>query len=381
MSVKATSTLISSVYPQCLFSSNPICIFADDEPPHRGSKLGWGRVVTQGIGVNRSTTFFTFYTFSIMAKGNMFQGMARGKVGDVVFSRLNGEQISRVRNRHPKNPRSNAQIYQRAIMATVAQAYAAGREIFDHSFQGRAVGEENQRRFLSLNAKTLRSQIAADINGAVAVASQVGRVVAPGAVSPVPAALQVSEGSLSNFINGGFPAVAGETETVAQYVARLGLVPGDLFTFVAFVIRPGAPVLFTLATDDTDYSKQFGCEFVYARYAVKDSAFSSTATNFTSQDVLELTDSNFNPLNWTDVPGESDTAPSLTLLVAPAAKGSYAWIHSRINEDLRSTETMSFDEADGEFTWGIASQFALAAWLQGTEQLGNSDLILEGGEI
>lgn len=311
----------------------------------------------------------------------MFQGMARGKVGDVVFSRLNGEQISRVRNRHPKNPRSNAQIYQRAIMATVAQAYAAGREIFDHSFQGRAVGEENQRRFLSLNAKTLRSQIAADINGAVAVASQVGRVVAPGAVSPVPAALQVSEGSLSNPLSSVFPAAAGETETVAQYVARLGLVPGDLFTFVAFVIPNGAPVLFTLATDDTGYSKQFGCEFVYARYGVKADAFTSTEVIVNLGQILELTDSNFVPAAPTTIAITGDIMPGVVTMAGVSVMGSAAWIRSRINEDLRSTETMSYDQADGEFTWGIASQFALAAWLQGTEQLGNSDLILEGGEI
>ena len=122
--------------------------------------------------------------------------MARGKVGDVVFSRLNGQQIARVRNRNPKNPRTNAQLYQRAIMATVMQAYSAGIAIFDHSFQGKEVGAQNQRRFMSLNAKLLRSQIAADLNGSVAVASQVGRVVAPGVSSPVAACLQVSEGSL-----------------------------------------------------------------------------------------------------------------------------------------------------------------------------------------
>ena len=87
-----------------------------------------------------------------MAKGNMLQGMARGKVGDVVFSRLGGEQIARVRNRHPKNPRTNAQLYQRAIMATVMQAYSAGKVIFDHAFQGREIGAGIQRRFMALNA-------------------------------------------------------------------------------------------------------------------------------------------------------------------------------------------------------------------------------------
>ena len=71
-----------------------------------------------------------------MSKGNLFQGMARGSVGDVTFTRVNGQQVARVRNRKPKNPRTNKQLYQRAIMATVMRAYSAGRAIFDHSFEG-----------------------------------------------------------------------------------------------------------------------------------------------------------------------------------------------------------------------------------------------------
>jgi hypothetical protein len=94
-----------------------------------------------------------------MAKGNLFQGMARGAVGDVVFSRLNGQQVSRVRNRQPANPQTNAQLYQRAIMATVMQAYSFGKKIFDHSFEGKKKGSECQNAFLSLNSLKLRSAI------------------------------------------------------------------------------------------------------------------------------------------------------------------------------------------------------------------------------
>ena len=100
-----------------------------------------------------------------MAKGNLFQGMGRGKVGDVVFSRLNGEQISRVRNRHPK--KSPVVIHS----CTSAQLWPLSckrillvKAIFDHSFEGYAVGAQNQRRFLSLNAKMLRQLVATDIN-------------------------------------------------------------------------------------------------------------------------------------------------------------------------------------------------------------------------
>ena len=313
-----------------------------------------------------------------MAKGNLFQGMGRGKVGDVVFSRLNGQQISRVRNRNPKNPRTNAQLYQRAVMATVMQAYSAGMEIFNHSFQGKEVGAQNQRRFMKLNAKLLRSQIAADINGAVEVASQVGRVVAPGVSSPVAACLQVSEGSLVNtLLNGQIPEYLSENEKVSEYCSRLGLVAGDLFTFVAFVKPNNAATLFTLAGDDTAYSKQFETHFAFARYAVKASALTNSKDAIVNLgQILELTDSNFEPqLVLADIlPG--DPAPSINL-VGVENSGSYTWIRSRVNEDLRSTAELSFSDAK----YGIASEFALDAWKQGTADLGDSDLILEGGDI
>lgn len=314
-----------------------------------------------------------------MAKGNLFQGMGRGKVGDVVFSRLNGQQISRVRNRNPKNPRTNAQLYQRAIMATVMQAYAAGKEIFDHSFQGKEVGAGNQRRFMSLNTKLLRGVIAADIDGAVATASQQGRVVAPGVPSPVPCLLQVSEGSLVNTLipAGTIAAAANADETLAEYCTRLGLNGSDLFTFVAIVVPDGASVLFTLSSDDTDYSKQYGAQFVYARYQVKASALTATtkANVATFADLLELTESNFTPASVGATAAGSNV--KLTHIVNANAKGSFTWIRSRFDEGLRSTETMVYDGT----TYGIASSFALAAWKQGTASVGDSDLILEGGNF
>lgn len=312
-----------------------------------------------------------------MAKGNLFQGMGRGKVGDVVFSRLNGQQIARVRNRNPKNPRTNAQLYQRAIMATIMMAYSAGIAIFDHSFQGKEKGAQNQRRFMSLNAKLLRSQIAADINGEVEVEDQKGRVVAPGVSSPVAACLQVSEGTLVNtLLNGTIPAAATQTEKVYEYCSRLGLVPGDLFTFVAFVKSDNAPTLFTVATDDTNYSKQFETRFVFVRCAVKESALTSNDEIENLGQILEVTESNVEPAVELSTITLNSAAPGIEFIDATGA-GTFAWIRSRLNEDLRSSAVLSFDGAE----YGIASEFALEAWTQGTANLGNSDLILEGGNI
>lgn len=58
-----------------------------------------------------------------MAKGNVLLGYARGKVGDLVFSRRNGEQITAARNRHPHNPKTPKQIFQRMKMYAPVNLY------------------------------------------------------------------------------------------------------------------------------------------------------------------------------------------------------------------------------------------------------------------
>lgn len=313
-----------------------------------------------------------------MAKGNMLQGMARGKVGDVVFSRLNGEQIARVRNRNPKNPRTNAQLYQRAIMATVMAAYSAGKVVFDHSFQGYAVGEANQRRFMSENAKHLRSLIAADLANDVEVGTQNGRVVAPGVSTPVPTLYKVSEGSLVNTLLGyNIVAATVGNETVAQYCARLGVQADDLYTIVGFYNPADSTPVFELHSATDGYSKQYPCQFVYARFTVKAEALTSTAAMENLGQVLEFSEGNFTPNSIAKV--TPDDRFDLTALLPTDSWRAYscANIRSRVGQDLRSTETMIARK--NEYGSGIASSYALAAWKQGTESIGDSDLILEGG--
>ena len=90
-----------------------------------------------------------------MAKGNLFLGHARGKVGSVVFTRLDGAQITRSLNNAPKNPRTDAQMVQRAIAATVMQAYSAMQKICNHSFEGIAYGMKSQQHFMKINMDRL----------------------------------------------------------------------------------------------------------------------------------------------------------------------------------------------------------------------------------
>ena len=332
----------------------------------------------------------------------MLQGMATGKLGDVVFARANGEQISRVRNRHPKNPRTNKQMYQRAVMATVMQAYSAGQEIFNHAFQGKSVGAENQRAFLSKNSKLLRGLIAAELEAGTSALNCNAAVVAPGAITPVPNEYMISEGGYpQNFFawsedEMGFamPTVSG-AETVAQYAQRNGLVAGDIYTFVVMVISDSTPSFsvrgITTATTGTyKPESQYPCVFAFVRLQVKDvSTISTSAEGSTLGTYFEQTASVLTDLDMSSV-GEGDvvTITSLISSIAfPAGNKGLATIgciRSRLDQDLRSTSFMHVcskvaDRATNGM-YGITSPLALAAWQQGTEALGDSDLILEGGD-
>ena len=314
-----------------------------------------------------------------MAKGNLFQGMARGKVGDVVFSRVNGEQISRVRNRNPKNPKTNAQKIQRAVMATVLQAYKAGSIIFDHSFEGKSVPAGSQRTFLSTNMRKLRAVVLSEMETSAADASSA--VVSPRSVYPVPNAYRISEGSLIQnlFIAGSdnddnvaaVPVAAVEGETIATYLSRLNIVAGEIFTVVSF----GTP-----RTDDPLRLVSPQCTFGFMRLTVKTAAITSMKTMATAtfQDIFDIDSAG------AVLPTERLFSQGVfisDLDIAGSTAGSIGVIRSNENSGLRSSSDMWVPaEQDLANHWGVAPINLLEAWSQenGTTE---SELILEGGDI
>lgn len=97
--------------------------------------------------------------FFTMAKHNLFLGQARGKIGSVVFSRLNGVQISRAYNPSPRNPKSWAQATQRAAFASISQYYKAFRYLIEQGQQGIKVGTPSVQDWQSRTLKQLTAQI------------------------------------------------------------------------------------------------------------------------------------------------------------------------------------------------------------------------------
>ena len=104
-----------------------------------------------------------------MAKGNMLLGKARGSVGDLTFSVLNSEQITRAKAKSVKNPRTDAQMIQRVLMSTTVHAYSGMQEIVDHSFQGVPYQGRSMNRFNQLNVKNLRALYAQIAGGSTDV--------------------------------------------------------------------------------------------------------------------------------------------------------------------------------------------------------------------
>lgn len=92
-----------------------------------------------------------------MAKGNLFLGTARNKIGDVVLMRRNGEQVSRVRVRQIANPRTDAQTLSRLALNSATKTAQQLRGIIDHSFQGIKYGQTSVNHFTSRLTREIRS--------------------------------------------------------------------------------------------------------------------------------------------------------------------------------------------------------------------------------
>ena len=308
-----------------------------------------------------------------MAKGNLFQGMARGKVGDVVFSRVNGEQISRVRNRNPKNPKTNAQKIQRAVMATVLQAYKAGSIIFDHSFEGKSVPAGSQRAFLSTNMRKLREQVLPFLSDQPS--TNAISVVSPRSIFPIPNTYRISEGSLiQNLFDittasnefGAKPKSPNTGETIAQYLSRLNIQAGDIYTVCVF----GA-----VSNGRTSLSSP-QCTFGFMRLTVKEDAISSQAA---------ANEAKYVDIFTVDSSGAAlDPAKAISSVIkiedidiATSETGAIGVIRSNVNSGLRSSSDMVLSE---ECDWGVAPSNLIASWSQESGSV-ESELILEGGDV
>lgn len=217
-----------------------------------------------------------------MAKDNIFLGFGRGKIGDIVMYRANGTQVTRARNRSPKNPQTPLQLLQRVILKTSAGAYSMLQEITNHSFQGLAEGTPSQSRFTELNVKYFRTLLRDEIESGDA-AEILGCIktnfASKSSSLPEMNPYVVSEGSMGSqmvrFVGGLFglmfvvpqAGATADTLTYQQVVDGLGLTRGDQITFLC------------ISTDDAEGTGKFN-GFRYARVILEPSDGDMTSVFF-----------------------------------------------------------------------------------------------------
>lgn len=88
-----------------------------------------------------------------MAKSSNFFGLRTGSTKSLTFSVYRGQQITKDRVSRISNPRTTAQMQQRALVPMVAAARSTLKGLVDHSFEGVPYGESSLKEFSAQNLK------------------------------------------------------------------------------------------------------------------------------------------------------------------------------------------------------------------------------------
>lgn len=147
-----------------------------------------------------------------MAKGNIILGYLRGSIGDITFFRAKGQQLSRARNRAPANPRTVAQMDQRAKMACAVKFYTqVGTNFFKYAFEGKKDNESYFNAFVKNN---------------ILLGGYIGKQASRVYDFPALGAWQISSGTLPE-ITAPFP------QSVRGVVFSVGTVSGTPLTTIS----------------------------------------------------------------------------------------------------------------------------------------------------
>lgn len=268
-----------------------------------------------------------------MAKSSTFFGLRRGSTKSLTFAVSNGQQVTKDRVYVVKNPRSQAQMVQRAIMKTASSAYNAGKAIFDHSFEGTSYGQPSMSLFRSLNSQLLRKSLP-NINISEWEA-------ASDAIYPNP--YIVSKGTLptahAHFTLKDAPggrhlvSVTGEDLTPLDQdvlLQTLGAQVGDMLTVLII---------------DSDH------KFSWCRIKINGGAFDDKFITF------EKSDDHSFATRWAIEAGKGNLAVSSTLSVEATAtilsrKGNGVWLRSP--EQMVCTDAHNYDDVIGDYPVGDA---------------------------
>lgn len=302
-----------------------------------------------------------------MATSKSFFGKRRGSTKNFTFAVFNGKQVTKEKAEQVKNPRTLAQMKNRMVLTTSSAAYAAMKEIVDHSFQGYIYGLQNMSRFQSVNNKLLRANLTA-VTSQFAYANYGGARVLPGAyvisegaLSPIPSAMFACAISAADSVAFTIqPGVTAAELTANAIISALGLSVGELAT-LCFLVDCG-----------TDAGYKFG----FIRLTVKAAGdVQLTAQNLTDYFTIE---SNA-PVAITSV--ADGTAVITATIDGALADGGlcYGCIHSANENGSWKRSDCQMTIADGTALEPTATQ-AIATYPVGGSKILNDGEIPGGHE-
>ena len=338
-----------------------------------------------------------------MAKSSSFFGLRRGSTKSLTFQVNQGKQITKDRVQVVRNPRTEKQMYQRAIMATVMAAYSGMKSICDHSFQGKNGKAANQQEFMRLNLNYLRNDLVAGVYSPVVVAPKIS-VVQP---------------NLWHISRGSYPSqkcftldvdglrlpyildLVGTNPTPAQIGEALGISPGTQITFCFINQASGNPVY--QMDGRGNEGAIFPFEFKYGRLVFKkswpetaiipsgqsidDKVTDTYAKFFTAVLDDQKTDAPayIEFTDFTDATYDDDHVPTFSNAEVPLRGMGYDQSASIVGGIITSEEDGPGRDNSQMFVlndvgvFGISSSLLLEAWENGVT-LGESEKYLEGGK-
>lgn len=185
-----------------------------------------------------------FNSFNVMAKSKSFFGLRTGSTKSLTFQVLRGQQITKDRVYRVSNPRSEAQMTQRALIPIVAAARSQLKGLVDHSFEGVAYGETSLREFSAQNLRAGALEVTSYSPNGVSNAGFANLLVAKGTINGN-FRLSTTTDSSTNYVvdtapDFKFPAVdAGEAATpIFSYLETYGKTSG------VSIFQPGTQLTF-----------------------------------------------------------------------------------------------------------------------------------------
>lgn len=215
-----------------------------------------------------------------MAKSKSFFGLRSGSTKSLTFQVNRGLQITKDRVYRVSNPRTDAQMQQRALLSIVAAARTSLKGLVDHSFEGVAYGEASLREFSKQNLRAGALSVTSYSPNGVSNAGFADLIVANGSIDGKYTLAESTESS-NQYISEGvcpqlsFPeakandpatAIFSYLETFARTNNVPMLKPGTQFTFLTVYEAGTANIKAATGTEEASLSG-----FVINRFMIPDS--------------------------------------------------------------------------------------------------------------